>query len=135
MKKNTSIIAVMCALVLLLISACSSTSVMDIDGTASGSSIVNFKNSAVDVKVLNTKSRFINGLLKVNVELESGISSPYQLDYKFTWYDSGGMAVDAANSPWIPLYLNGREAKTIQGLAPNSSAKTFKITIKEATTD
>ena len=121
-------------LVSLLITGCS-TSVMDIDGTSSGSSIVNFKNSPVDVKILDTKSRFINGLLKVNLELESGISSTYHLEYKFVWYDSAGMAVDSANSPWIPLYLSGREVKTIQGLAPNSSAKTFKIILKEAETN
>jgi len=42
------------------------------------------------------------------------------------------MEVDSARSAWIPIYLNGRETKTIQGLAPNPSAKTFKIKIRES---
>jgi uncharacterized protein YcfL len=105
---------------------------MDVDGSADGTSTVNFKNSPVDIKVLDTRSRFVNGLLMVNTELESGYSNPYRLEYKFSWYDSAGMEVDPARSAWIPFYLNGRETKTIQGLAPNPSAKAFKIKFREA---
>ncbi len=116
---------------LILIQGCS-TAVMDIDGGADGSTTVNFKNSPVDVKVLDTRTRFINGLLQVNMEIESGYSNPYRLEYKFSWYDSSGMEVDPARTAWIPIYLNGRETRTIQGLAPNPSAKTFKVKIREA---
>lgn len=108
------------------------TSVMEIDGSSAGNATVNFKNSPVDIKVLDTRSRFVGGLLQVNLELESGISYPYKLEYKFSWYDSGGMEIDSARSAWIPLYLNGREVKTVQGLAPNPAAKTYKIRLREA---
>jgi uncharacterized protein YcfL len=125
------IVSALSAISLLSIHGCW-TSVMDIDGAADGTATVNFKNSPVDVKVLDTRSRFVNGLLMVNTELESGYSSPYRLEYKFSWYDSNGMEVDPARSAWIPFYLNGRENKTIQGLAPNPSAKSFKIKLREA---
>jgi uncharacterized protein YcfL len=108
------------------------TSVMEIDGSSAGNVTVNFKNSPVDIKVLDTRSRFIGGLLQVSQELESGISHPYRLEYKFSWYDSGGMDIDSARSAWIPLYLNGREVKSIQGLAPNPAAKAFKIRFRES---
>ncbi len=129
MKKT--ILCAMSAVSLLLIQGCW-TSVMDIDGSSDGTSTVNFKNSPVDVKVLDTRSRIVNGLLQVNMELESGYSNPYRLEYKFSWYDSAGMEVDPARTAWIPFYLNGRETKTIQGLAPNPSAKAFKIKLREA---
>jgi len=129
MKKT--IIAALSALSLLFIQGCW-TSVMDVDGAADGTTTVNFKNSPVDVKILDTRSRFVNGLLMVNTELESGYSNPYRLEYKFSWYDSAGMDVEPARSAWIPFYLNGRETKTIQGLAPNPSAKAFKIKFREA---
>ncbi len=111
------------------------TSVMEIDGSSAGNSTVNFKNSPVDIRVLDTRSRFVGGLLQVNLELESGYSNPYRLEYKFSWYDSGGMEIDSARSAWIPLYLNGREVKTIQGLAPNPAAKAFKIRLRESDVD
>lgn len=129
MKKT--ILCAMSAVSLLLIQGCW-TSVMDVDGSADGTATVNFKNSPVDVKVLDTRSRIVNGLLQVNMELESGYSNPYRLEYKFSWYDSAGMEVDPARTAWIPFYLNGRETKTIQGLAPNPSAKAFKIKLREA---
>lgn len=119
------------AMSLLLVQGCW-TSVMDVDGSADGTSTVNFKNSPVDIKVLDTRSRFINGLMMVNLELESGYSNPYRLEYKFSWYDSAGMEIDPARSAWVPFYLNGRETKTIQGVAPNPSAKAFKIKFREA---
>jgi uncharacterized protein YcfL len=125
------IFSALSAMSLLLIQGCW-TSVMDVDGSADGAATVNFKNSPVDIKVLDTRSRFVNGLLQVNLELESGYSSPYRLEYKFSWYDSAGMEVDPARSAWMPFYLNGRETKTIQGLAPNPSAKAFKIKFREA---
>ncbi len=117
--------------VALLFSGCS-TSVMEIDGSAAGNVTTNFKNSPVDIKVLDTRSRLVGGLLQVNAEIESGISGTYMLEYKFSWYDSGGMEIDSARSAWMPLYLNGRETKTIQGLAPNPAAKAFKIKFREA---
>ena len=67
------------AMSLLLVQGCW-TSVMDVDGSADGTSTVNFKNSPVDIKVLDTRSRFINGLMMVNLELESGYSNPYRLE-------------------------------------------------------
>ena len=111
------------------------TSVMEIDGSSAGNATVNFKNSPVDIKVLDTRSRFVGGLMQVNLELESGYSNPYRLEYKFSWYDSGGMEIDSARSAWIPLYLNGREVKTIQGVAPNPAAKAFKIRLRESDDD
>ncbi len=132
--KKFILFAVSAVTIAILIAGCS-TSVMDVDGSASGESTVNYKNSPVDIKVLDTRSKYVNGLLKVNMELENGLSNPYNLEYKFSWFDASGMAVDPAGSAWIPIYLQGKETKTIQGLAPNPSAKSFKIKIREADSD
>lgn len=126
------IFAALSALTIAILAGGCSTSVMDIDGSSAGAATVNYKNSPVDITVLDTRSRFVNDLLQVNMELENGISNTYNLEYKFSWYDSGGMEVDPARSAWIPITLQGKETKTIQGLAPNPSAKSFKIKIREA---
>lgn len=130
-----SILAALSVVIIAILSGGCSTSVMDIDGSSAGAGTVNYKNSPVDITVLDTRSRFVNGLLQVNMELENGISNPYNLEYKFSWFDSGGMEVDPARSAWIPIYLQGKETKAIQGLAPNPSAKSYKIKIREADSD
>ncbi|MEI6057161.1 MAG: YcfL family protein [Lentisphaerota bacterium] len=127
-----SILVALSAFTIAILAGGCSTSVMDIDGSAGGAGTVNYKNSPVDITVLDTRSRFVNDLLQVNMELENGISNTYELEYKFSWYDSGGMEVDPGRSAWIPINLKGKETKTIQGLAPNPSAKSFKIKIREA---
>ena len=131
MKKRLALQLSIAIAAVVFIGGCS-TAVMDIDGSSQGTATVNYKNSPVDIKVLDTKSKFVNGLLKVNMELENGISNPYTLEYKFSWFDSDGMQVDEGISAWSPIYLEGRETRTIQGLAPNPSVKSFKIKIREA---
>ena len=128
---RSMVLAALSVVSLLLVSGCW-TSVMDVDGSANGPATVNFKNSPVDIKVLDTRSRVINDLLQVNMELENGYSHPYNLEYKFSWYDSGGMEIDPGRTAWIPFHLNGRETKSVQGVAPNPSAKAFKIKLREA---
>ncbi len=118
-------------LAIIVVTGCSR-SVMDIDGSAMGSSTVNPKNSPVDIKVLDTRSKFINGLLMVNADIENGTSNQYTIEYKFSWFDSNGMTVDDGGNAWNPIYMQGKETRTIQGLAPNPSVKAFKIRIREA---
>ena len=130
--KLKSVIFLSGLLIAMFITGCGSMSVMDVDANSEGNSVVNFKDSPVDVKVLSTKSRFVNGMLQAQVELESDDSDPTELNYKFVWFDSDGMSIDSDNSPWQPLYLSGREVKSLRGLAPNPAARTFKVVIKNA---
>ena len=120
------------ASLLIVLSACSTTSVMEIDGNADGTSVVNKKDSSVDAKVINVNIRKINDILQVSAQVESESSSPCNIEYKFFWFDSAGMPVDSSSTSWIPLYLNGRATAPVTGLAPNPAASTFKIQIKNA---
>lgn len=119
------------AAIMMIAAGCSSTSVIEIDGSADSDASINYKGSSVDVKVLNTQTKSVNGLLQVNVTLESGDSDTYLADYKFEWFDADGMGVEVGRQAWMPLYFYGRETKAIQGLSPNPSAKSFKLLIRQ----
>jgi uncharacterized protein YcfL len=86
------------------------------------------KNLVVgDVVVGETK----NGLMKVNVRLSSKLNKTYTAQTKFAWFDESGMEIDPEGDSWRPLTLQGKETKTIQGVAPNASATSFRLRVRE----
>lgn len=80
-----------------------------------------------DVKVGQTK----NGLMKVNVRLKSGLNKTLTAQSKFAWFDADGAEIDPDGDPWRPLVLQGKETRTVQGVAPNSGAAAFKLRVRE----
>lgn len=73
-----------------------------------------------------------NSLIKPQVVLRSLSSSTQKLVYKFRWFNDTGTQVERDSSIWQPLLVYGRESVTVQGVAPNSSASTFRLTLRTA---
>jgi uncharacterized protein YcfL len=80
-----------------------------------------------DLKVGQTK----NGLMKANVKLTSRMNRTYTAQSKFAWFDEDGAEIDPDGDPWRPLVLQGKETKTVQGVAPNAQAVSFKLRVRE----
>lgn len=80
-----------------------------------------------DLKVGQTK----NGLMKANVKLTSRMNRTYTAQSKFAWFDEDGVEIDPDGDPWRPLVLQGKETKTVQGVAPNAQAVSFKLRVRE----
>jgi len=80
-----------------------------------------------DLKVGQTK----NGLMRVNVRLKSSMNRTYTAQSKFAWFDEEGMEIDPEGDPWRPLVLQGKETKTIRGVAPRASAVSFRLRVRE----
>jgi uncharacterized protein YcfL len=86
------------------------------------------KNLTVsDVKTGQTKS----GLMKVNLKLTSRHNKTIVAQSKLAWFDADGTEIDPGTDPWRPLALNGKETRTIQGIAPNANAVSFKLRVRE----
>jgi uncharacterized protein YcfL len=86
------------------------------------------KNLTVsDVKTGQTK----NGLMKVNLKLTSRYNKTIVAQSKLAWFDAEGAEIDPDTDPWRPLALNGKETRTIQGVAPNASAVAFKLRVRQ----
>ncbi|GHG02287.1 YcfL family protein [Thalassotalea marina] len=80
--------------------------------------------------ISDVKNRLNNGLLEVNTELSSQYEKSLKLQYQFQWFDPEGFAVEAGKRPWQPLELHGFQSISLQAVAPNSRAKSFKVYIR-----
>ncbi len=103
-----------------------------------------FLRDRLDVKDVKV-SRTPDGFMKVQMEgrnvrtgffseLWSSITgdSPYRLMYKFEWFDQNGMQVKGILSNWQRVDVIPGETFYFQGIAPNTSCRDFKISIREA---
>ena len=72
-----------------------------------------------------------NGLMKASVKLTSRMNKTCVAQSKFAWFDETGAEIDPDTDPWRPLVLNGKETRTIQGVAPDARAVSFKLRIRE----
>ena len=72
-----------------------------------------------------------SGLMKVGVKLTSRLNKTFVAQSKFVWLDETGAEIDPDTDPWRALVLNGKETRTIQGVAPNSAATAFRLRVRE----
>ena len=80
------------------------------------------------LKIEDIKTFFVGDLLKAVVTVVSKKHYSLNLQYKFYWYNAQG--VEIGSGSWQPLVLYGKETQQIQAVASNSSAKEFKIEIR-----
>jgi uncharacterized protein YcfL len=92
-----------------------------------------FNNSGLkgDIQIVDIKSAMAGDILRVQATLRSKDKDTLPLQYRFEWYDAGGFEINSGAGSWKPLVLNGREVKTVQGVAPDPRAKEFKLKIRE----
>lgn len=72
-----------------------------------------------------------NGLMKVNLKLTSRHNKTIVAQSKFAWFDPNGVEIEVDTDAWRPLALNGKETRTLQGVAPNADAVAFKLRVRE----
>jgi len=92
--------------------------------------IVNNPKLARGIQIVDLKSAFAGDMLKAQVTLVSKYSSTLSFQYKFAWFNKDGVEINPDAGPWTPLIMYGNESKTIQAVAPNPSAREFKIKIR-----
>lgn len=144
MKKKKSLLAGVAALlvlpVMISLSGCSSTSVnestydvtQDADGNyqISENFFVNNPKMARGLQIAEQNSKFVGDLLTVQVSLVSKYDDTQDYQYKFSWYDPDGFEIDPGANPWLPLKMYGFQTKKIRGVAPNPSARQFKLMMR-----
>ena len=119
------------SLFLLTLVACATSGVMGTSDSAKSEIVeVQNKSLAKKVSIKDFKTRIVNDLLNVQVEIENNFNSTQEFQYKFSWFDTTGFAVDSEASSWNAIILHGKESKTVQALAPNPAARKFKIVLR-----
>ena len=92
-----------------------------------------FNNSGLkgDIQIVDVKSAMAGDIMRAQATLRSKDKDTLPFQYRFEWYDAGGIEINSGAGSWKPLILNGSEAKTVQGVAPDPRAKEFKLKIRE----
>jgi len=105
----------------------------DEQGARSLEKKVVFNNSGLegDVQIVDIKSVMAGDVMRVQATLRSKDRDTLPFQYRFDWYDGGGLEINSGAGSWKPLILYGRESKTIQAVAPDPQAKEFKLKIRE----
>ncbi|MBI1840257.1 MAG: YcfL family protein [Verrucomicrobia bacterium] len=94
------------------------------DKRVSTDSRLSIRAQLVGVNQANTPG----GLLKVQAELLNTTHTARNVLYRFEWFDEQGMQMTTATSgSWIPLYLEGKESKFINGIAPSAACRDFRL--------
>ncbi len=93
-----------------------------------------FNNPALasEVAIAGVTSSRSGDMMMAQVTLRSKKSDTLNLQYKFEWFDLGGIALSPGSGSWKPLIIYGKESKTIQGVAPDPRGREFKLILREA---
>jgi len=84
-----------------------------------------------DIQIVDVKSALAGDIMRAQATLRSKDKDTLPFQYRFDWYDAGGLEINSGAGSWKPLILYGRESKTIQAVAPDPRAKEFKLKIRE----
>ncbi len=84
-----------------------------------------------DIQIVDVKSAMAGDIMRAQATLRSKDKDTLPFQYRFEWYDAGGLEINSGAGSWKPLILYGRENKTVQGVAPDPRAKEFKLKIRE----
>lgn len=68
---------------------------------------------------------------KASVEVRNKSNFSWKFEYRFKWYDASGMEIGVDSTAWTPVAIMANETKSLQSLAPNPTAATFKLFLQE----
>lgn len=125
---------------LAVLSACSSTSGMVATHRSTGdpkfAKHLVIHNAALegDVIITNMRMRRTGDLLEVQVELTNETSSDQNIQYRFAWFDEDNFEVEKDSRGWRPVVIHGNDKVTMNAVAPNPRASTYKLIVRELST-
>ena len=110
----------------------SSVAVTGPNGETTYATYINASNPRLARRVAVTRvdRTEIGGLVKSAVTLTSRTSDTEALQYRWVWFDANGFEVNSSSQAWNPVLVYGKQTTSVQGLAPNPSAKEFKLHLR-----
>lgn len=86
---------------------------------------------ADSLSITNTNTGYAGDLLKVQATITNDSRKHLDFRYKFKWLDKNGFEIAVDGRPWIPMLISPYESKSVQAVAPNSFANSFKILLQD----
>lgn len=83
------------------------------------------------LKIVNVVTAKAGDITRASVEVQNDSRFAYKFEYRFKWYDGAGMEINPESGAWVPVAIMANETKSLQALAPNPTAATFKLFLQE----
>lgn len=101
---------------------------------ASSTGEVRVDNNAFhrQVTVDNVQTRYEGAQLTASGTLTSQVATDVRVQYKFTWFDINGFAIEDEGSSWKPVKLHGKQQLQVRAVAPNNTAVRCQLYVREA---
>jgi hypothetical protein len=71
------------------------------------------------------------GFLKVQVEVLNTTGSLETFNYRWEWFDENGNIIEVPSSASLSKQIEGKESVFLVGVAPNETAKDFRLKLIE----
>ena len=94
--------------------------------------LINNRALLRDLQITDIKSRMVNGMMEVQVQVLNKSSRNFSFDYSFSWFDKDGFQVFGVDGHWNPIQVTGNEVKSLIGVAPKVEAQQFKVKIRKS---
>lgn len=101
------------------------------DGSAVKYQVIATGDTEDRLRILNVAAAKAGDLSRASVEVMNDSNFAWKFEYRFKWYDANGMEINAESTAWTPVAIMGKETKSLQALAPNPTAATFKLFLQE----
>tara|TARA_R110002167_G_scaffold30991_7_gene102252 strand:+ start:599 stop:1015 length:417 start_codon:yes stop_codon:yes gene_type:complete len=82
------------------------------------------------LRISNTHTGYVGDLLKVQATITNDSNDDLDFRYKFKWLDKNGFEIAVDGRPWTPMLITPYESKSVQAVAPNPTANSFKILLQ-----
>lgn len=82
------------------------------------------------LRISNTHTGYVGDLLKVQATITNDSDDKLNFRYKFKWLDKNGFEIAVDGRPWTPMLITPYESKSVQAVAPNPTANSFKILLQ-----
>lgn len=105
--------------------------IFNADGTLDGSPFLGEYFPGTEVKLTDLRSgESANGFMRVQATIQNPGRDRERIQYRFLWYDAQGFELDAGASGWVSETIEGKEIRTLDGVARSSSAVRFKLFVR-----
>ncbi len=86
---------------------------------------------SASLEITDSKVGYAGNLMKAQVTLKNASRSDLTFRYKFKWLDKDDFEIAIDGRPWTPLTITPYESKSVQAIAPNPTAKSFRIMVQD----
>lgn len=133
MKTMTSLAALVLSVALLGGCSAGATGTMKPAETGGYETLIQYDSVQMQsrLEIQDVRTRKQGDLLQVSVDLRNRWKFELDFQYQFRFYDKDGFEVMPEGRPWTQLVINGNGVSTVQATAPNPSASSFKIIVKD----